>query len=429
MKKFSVTRVLFRAFLVAIALLALAVIAFYFHLRASRPLLDGRAMMPGLAASVSVERDARGHPTLTGENRADVARALGFLHAQERFFQMDISRRRSAGELAALVGPAAVSLDRVARPHRFRALAQTVINQLPSHHRALLDAYTAGVNSGLAQLATRPFEYVLLRASPTPWLAEDSILVIYSMALDLQSASSSGQYERSLATLRDVLDPAALAYFAPLLTANDAAYDESAAPLAPMPTAKQVDLRRRETPGELPPIAAFNSLNAATASIPGSNALITNRTSGHRALLAGDPHLALSIPGTWYRATLRVQPAGATTPALDATGLTLPGLPALVIGSNGHLAWTLTNACVDTADIIQVTPSIHDKAFSIYDGSSIPPDVQVDLVEVRGDRPVKVLTETTRFGPIVGKDYDERPLVLRWTMQDPAAINLDLLDL
>ncbi len=417
-----VRRFLFRATLVLCALLAAALLAFYFYLRASRPLLTGSAALPGLAAPVSIDRDIRGHPTLRAENRTDLSRALGFLHAQERFFQMDLNRRRAAGELSALIGPATINLDRDARPHHFRALAQTVVQQLPAPHRALLDAYTAGVNAGLAQLSAHPFEYLFLRSDPEPWLSEDSILVIYAMALDLQGDASTGHYERTLATIRDVLDPSALAAFAPLLTPNDAALDASTAPPAPLPTARQVDLRRR------PESRSIDPLPAGSVS-PGSNALATNRTTDGHALLAGDPHLTLSMPNVLYRASFRIQPSGTTSPAHSATGLTLPGLPALVIGTNGHLAWTLTNAYADTADLIQLSPSAFSKDYYMHEGKNTALGSQTDTIAVRGEKPVTVETTTSLLGRVVGRDYDDRPLVLKWTLHDPAAINLDLIDL
>ena len=171
------------------ALLLVAALAggwFYSRIRASLPLLDGASVVAGLGAPVTVARDALGVPTLRGQTRADVSRALGWLHAQERFFQMDLLRRSAAGELAELFGAAAVPRDRATRIHGFRRLAQTVLARLPAPERLQLDADTAGVNSGLAALRAHPFEYLVLRTPPQPWRAEDSLLVVYAMTLDLQ---------------------------------------------------------------------------------------------------------------------------------------------------------------------------------------------------------------------------------------------------
>jgi|GEM_PF-4935338 len=223
-------RLLASAVSVLVVLAALAGGWFYVKLRASLPQLDGGAVLAGLSREVTVQRDALGVPTIRGANRVDVARALGYLHAQDRFFQMDTLRRRAAGELSELFGAATVPVDRAARLHGFRRLAQTVLVRLPATERALLEAYAAGANSGLAALRAKPFEYFVLRVTPQPWRAEDSILVSYAMTLDLQE--STGNYERSLMVLRDQFGMNGLAFFAPLLTPNarrDRRHDRAAA--------------------------------------------------------------------------------------------------------------------------------------------------------------------------------------------------------
>jgi penicillin amidase len=127
------------------------------QLKASLPLLDGSHRLAGLTAPVTVGRDALGIPTIRGRTRADVARATGFLHAQDRFFQMDLTRRRAAGELSALVGRRALVVDRRIRWHRFRAEAEAALKEMAPENRAILEAYTAGVNSGLKALGAPPF--------------------------------------------------------------------------------------------------------------------------------------------------------------------------------------------------------------------------------------------------------------------------------
>lgn len=170
------------------------VVAFgYWQVRASLPQLEGRLPLAGLAAEVVVERDALGVPTVRAGNRLDVSRTLGFLHAQDRFFQMDLLRRRSAGELAALVGGAAAPVDRETRLHRFRHRAEQAVAQLSDADRQLLAAYTQGVNAGLASLGAAPPEYLALRATPQPWQEADSLLTGYTMFLDLQNETGAGR--------------------------------------------------------------------------------------------------------------------------------------------------------------------------------------------------------------------------------------------
>src|SRR5688500_10570179 len=165
----------------------------YGRLSASLPVLDGQLTLPGLSAPVTVERDRLGIPTIRGRSRQDVARATGFLHAQDRFFQMDLARRRAAGELAALVGPQALPVDRRARLHRLRPEARTAVALLSHEDQGVLEAYVGGVNAGLNALAAPPFEYTLLRQSPVIWRPEDSMLVVLSMFLTLQD--EDGSYE------------------------------------------------------------------------------------------------------------------------------------------------------------------------------------------------------------------------------------------
>ena len=158
-----------------VVLLALiAVIALWWALRASLAQLDGRRTLPGLQAGVRIERDNLGVPSIYATNRMDATRALGFLHAQERFFQMDLSRRAGAGELCELVGPMTLGRDRQARMHRPRARAKRALELAPPNEVACLRAYAEGVNAGLEALGARPPEYLMLRAAPARWQIEDT---------------------------------------------------------------------------------------------------------------------------------------------------------------------------------------------------------------------------------------------------------------
>jgi len=183
------------------------------ELRASLPELDGSQQLRGLSAAVEIKRDRLGIPSIRGATREDVARALGFLHAQDRFFQMDLSRRRAAGDLSALVGARALALDREIRVHRFRAEAHRALDLMDPSERRVLEAYTAGVNSGLSTLGARPFEYIVLRQQPQPWGPEDSFLVVLSMFITLQD--TDGSYESTLGTMHDVLPEAMFEFLAP----------------------------------------------------------------------------------------------------------------------------------------------------------------------------------------------------------------------
>jgi penicillin G amidase len=166
-------------------------------------LLDGEIEVSGMESPVSIERDALGVPAIRGSNRLDVARALGFLHAQERFFQMDLMRRQAAGELSEIFGAGALPVDRASRLHQFRQRARLVIETMSETEYEVVEAYVAGVNSGLETLREKPFEYVLLRAEPAPWRPEDSVLVLYAMYFVLND--DTGDHESDMGLLEDLL--------------------------------------------------------------------------------------------------------------------------------------------------------------------------------------------------------------------------------
>jgi penicillin amidase len=403
---------------------------------ASLPQVDGTAAVKGLSAAVTVERDALGVPTVRGANRVDVARALGWLHGQDRFFQMDVLRRAPAGEIAEVFGKRALQRDRAARLHGFRKIAQAVLERMAPNERALLEAYTGGVNAGLTALSERPFEYLALRDTPQPWRAEDSILVIFAMTMDLQEEDAD--YERSLMTLRDNLGIEALAFFAPLVTPTDAALDGTTAPLAPIPGPKSLDLRKKRV--SVSGAARANlSDKLATRTIDnfpfaprdpeaalGSNAfaLAGMHTATGAGMLANDMHLDHGVPNIWYRASLEYS-------GRKITGVTLPGLPAVVAGSNGHVAWGFTNSYIDTGDVVVVeTSPIANTLYRTPDSEGLVSlERRKETIRVKGEPSLVVDYEWTVWGPVVGHNERGRPLAHRWVAHDPEATNLTLVEL
>jgi penicillin amidase len=211
-------------------------------LSASLPTLDGNLEAAGLERPVEVERDSLGVPTIRGENRKDIAYATGFVHAQDRFFQMDTLRRRGAGELSELFGQATLQADREARLHRFLDRAANEFNTLHKDERELLQAYADGANFGLRQLKAKPFEYYLLGVEPRRWTPQDCILVIYAMALDLQDRP--GHVELALDALKRTLPQKAFEFFAPKFSSWDTPLDGSECSYQPpVPNENDFDLR------------------------------------------------------------------------------------------------------------------------------------------------------------------------------------------
>lgn len=387
-------------------------------LNASLPQLEGTATIPGLSGPVTVERDENGVPTLTGPDRVSLMYGLGFLHAQERYFQMDLMRRSAAGELSSLFGPLAAKFDTPRRVHRFRDRAHAAVERSSPEQRAMLAAYTAGVNAGLDGLKAAPFEYALLRQHPQPWSLEDTLLVVDAMYFDLQS--SDGWDERRLELAMDQLGPLMANFLYPKGTELDAPLDGSTLPEPPMPASYtpaikmgQAVPRQDGTPdGEAPDSEA----------IPGSNnwAVSGALTGTGAAMVANDMHLGLRTPNTWYRARLVVKPAGSDTPTLDLVGVTLPGNPLLVVGSNKHVAWGYTDAYVDTGDVVILEPVDGDPdRYKTPDG----PKTLEKHRQVLCPAPTcpSITIEDSDWGPVIGTDAQGRKLAYRWVAHDVGA--------
>src|SRR5262249_7281821 len=182
-------------------------------LTAAVPPLEGTVRVEGISEEVPIRREGRGVPTISGSTRADVAFALGFAHAQDRLFQMDLMRRHAAGELSELIGKPMVGEDTRMRMHRFRWRARRALEANPASEREIITAYTRGVAAGRATLHKLPWEYLLLGADFAPWREEDCILVGLEMYEQLQHGPP--ERERALGMLRELLPPALVRFLTP----------------------------------------------------------------------------------------------------------------------------------------------------------------------------------------------------------------------
>jgi penicillin amidase len=397
------------------------------QVRASLPQLDGTAAIAGLTANVTVDRDSLGVPTIAGQSREDVARALGFLHAQDRFFQMDLQRRQPAGELSGLVGPRALDADQQIRVHRFRNVAHRALEFAEPSYRRILEAYADGVNAGLKALKAPPFEYLVLGATPEPWLAEDSILTVLAMFNTLQGRQAL--FEQSHGALRDTLPE-------PMFRFLSAAGSEWETPVVgnpivrpPIPGPEIFDLRHLEarrnpacSAGNNPAEAGCSTAIADSdeQSIIGSNnwAVDGAHSANGVAIVANDMHLSIGVPIIWYRASFTLGDA-------RITGVTLPGIPSMVVGSNGQVAWGFTNTGGDWSDLVRIEPDAHDpdkyltpdgpKAFEVYE----------ETVAAKGAASRTFQARWTIWGPIVWKDARGREYAQRWIAHDAKALASD----
>lgn len=403
-----------------LALVVIGLSSVFFVLRASLPLLEGRYEISGLSAAVAVQRDDAGVATIHGMNRTDVAQALGFAHAQDRFFQMDLSRRMSAGELSALFGTLAIEADKGKRIHRFRDLSRRILASMSAEDRGLLDAYANGVNQGLTALAGKPFEYWLLGVDPQPWLPEDAMLVQYAMFLDLNDGS--GESEAFRVALRRMYSPQVAAFLLPAGGPWDAPIQGEPAVAPVIPDAGQLDLRKLDVSSLNASISIkLALLESQVDEVVGSNnwAVAGWRSGTGRALLANDMHLGIRVPNTWYRARLQVNDD------IDVTGVTLPGVPAVVAGSNGRIAWGFTNSYGDWVDLVELETDPQDAArYRVPEGWESFEQVQ-EIIQVKGGEDQLLDLRLTRWGPVVhfyGRDY-----ALLWTAHHEEAANLELL--
>ena len=396
---------------------SLAAVVGWFFLKGSLAQLDGQATGPGLSAQVTVMRDANGVPTITGQTRADVAFATGFVHAQDRFFQMDLMRRLAAGELADLVGPVALPADRLHRFHRFRARAEAIYKAASPERRDLLDRYAAGVNAGLAALTTRPPDYLLTMTKPSPWQPADTLLVAWSITFDLQGELETRKWERGW--IKDHTTPEQLAFLLPDSTGWDAPLD------GPSPAP---ELKVPETAPDWWNKPAETKASALDGSeIHGSNnwALAGSRTKGGRALVANDMHLGLRLPPVWYRLVLAYNDGKGGQRRI--VGVSLPGAPIIVAGSNGHVAWGATNSAGDWLDILRLDQDqAHPGQVKLGD-EWIAPAVREETILVKGADPEKLLIRETPLGPV--REKDGQLYAIHWLAHDPKAIDMTYVDI
>jgi penicillin amidase len=416
-----------------LALSALAVLGgAYLLLRASLPQLEGARRQGELHAPVRITRDWRGVPTIEAADRVDLAYATGFLHAQDRFFQMDLSRRLAAGELAELFGPVALDEDRETRVFRFRSVARAVLAAAQPAERAVLEAYTRGVNAGLGALGARPWEYWVLGQPPAPWRAEDTVLVVYSMWWDLQANGFRREILRHEINARlqgpecaagwkcalSFLYPRGTSWDAPVLPSSEAQASE------PVPDPSVLDMRA-STSAARPPAPPRHTGEA------GSNnwALAGRLTASGAALVANDMHLGQRVPTVWYHARLKLTSRGGEA-GLDLNGVTLPGTPLLVAGSNGHIAWGFTNSYGTWLEV-QALPCVERDGQRLTSGQGeLALTVASERIRVHGEPDEMLAVRSGPAGLLLRIDRQEQTCWFgSWLAQLPSATNFGLIGL
>ena len=405
-----------RGLLALLVLILLAGLTAWIWLRQSLPQLTGELTSGQLNQPVTIHRDAQGIPFITAESRTDSAFALGFLHAQERFFQMDLLRRNSAGELAELVGEAALEHDQGVRLHQFRARAERNIAAMPANHREVLEHYTNGVNYGLSQLGANPWEYALLRQEPRAWEPADSLLTIFSMYMTLQSRT--GNFELRDNALAELLPGDLYEFFVPKGGIWDAPLIGDARGPINLPETHIAALVDESEP------MAYGKMESEDMIFGSNNWVVGGALTEHgAAIVADDMHLTITVPNIWYR-------AGWNVPGTDFNmrGATLPGGPIIVAGSNGKVAWGFTNTTADWGDLIPLEVSENGQQYRAPEGWKDFELVREEIA-ISGKPASELEVRKTIWGPVIGEDHNGTPLAYRWVAHDLRGANLNIISM
>ncbi len=409
---------------VALALIVGVGALIYRHL--ALPVTEGRLRIEGLHAALEVERDAHGIPTIRAANDEDAWFGLGFVHAQDRLWQLETHRRIAAGELAEAFGAAAVETDRFVRILGVRRRAEQQWQQASPAVRQMLVAYSAGINAYVRQhLRARPPEFLILGLQPQPWSPVDSIAWMTMMAWDLGGNWGSELLRMRLAQrmpverIQQLLPP--YPGDKPLATAD---YRSLYA---------QLGLGAAATTAS---VAALPAIADGAVEGAGSNNWVVagTRSVTGRPLLANDPHLKLTAPALWYFARIEV-------PGMRVAGATMPGLPTVVLGQNEHLAWGWTNTGPDVQDLYLERVDRGDPRRYETPGGWASFESFEEVIQVRGGTPLRFTARRTRHGPVVSdlpgladgltglpgaNGVAPYALALRWTALDlDAATTLD----
>jgi penicillin amidase len=417
----STGRRIFLWLLLILVLLAAGVVSYaYLIARLALPQLDGRLQVKGLSAAVRVTRDGHGVPAIEAASLEDLFLAQGYVTAQDRLWQMDVMRRFGAGELSEILGADTLKIDREKRILGLRAAARKSLQMASPRDRSYFDAYARGVNAFIETHGdSLPIEFHILKYRPKPWQAEDSIVIANQMVRDLNYFTFGDTLAREKI----------LAKLGPELTAdlyvNRSWHDRP-------PTVMREDLTDQENQGDSndedddddddgPDNSVTQQRGAgaeiwaqqAPEAVNGSNDWVVSgaHTVTGKPLLSNDMHLGHQMPNLWYEAHLE-------SGNLDVAGVTLPGMPYVIVGHNQRIAWGFTN----------VGPTVTDAFIENFNGQGAyqtpqgwqQPEHRAEVIHVKGQADVALDVKITRHGPIVTDILpgETRQIALRWTLYD-----------
>ena len=401
--------------------LVLAVTVAVIYLGSAQTSPSGKRVIKSLGNSVAITFDESDIPHIEAKSSSDALFALGYLHASERSWQMEINRRLASGRLSEILGKESLSIDRFIRTLSIKQAAEKQFDRYPVATKRLMQAYADGVNAGNASLGwALPIEYFLTSSKPGHWSPTDSVAWMLMMALDL-----GGNWHKELQRLElsQFLSTQQVWEVIPAYTPGEPVSNIDFAKMYRdlnvfNPNALVRDRKDKTLPeNEL----SMHEVPGGKEGIGSNNwALHGKLTVSGKPLLANDPHLGLSAPAIWYMAHLEA-------PGLNVIGATLPGIPGVVIGRTDQFAWSFTNTGPDVQDLY--LEQLDPKNPSVYRGPDgpLPFKVRQEIIDIKGEPPLRFLVKETRHGPVISDSYarakraintDRFVLALRWTALD-----------
>lgn len=429
-------RWLARLLTVAVALAVVLSVVGVWTVRQSFPQLDGSLRVQGLGGQVEVHRDKSGIPHIYADTPDDLWIAQGYVHAQDRFWEMDFRRHVTAGRLSELFGSATLEEDKAIRTMGWRRVADLELQELSDKTKGYLDAYAKGVNAWLGahpDASARSLEYSVLKLQnsgykPEPWSALDSVSWLKAMAWDLRS-NLEDEIDRSLAATTLPKDRVAQLYpgypfdrHDPIVTQgtiDKGVFDEKTEPQ--LQGGGAALMRAAEALDRVPDLLGTDEHDGI-----GSNSWVVagRHTVSGKPLLANDPHLSAQMPSVWYQAGLHCRVKSAACP-YDVTGFTFSGVPGVIIGHNDRIAWGFTNLGPDVADLFleQVKGDTY-----LFKNEWLPLETRQEVIKVAGGDPVTLDVRTTRHGPLVSDvmanvqpSDGANAVALQWTALQPGS--------
>ncbi|MGD6847699.1 penicillin acylase family protein [Rossellomorea aquimaris] len=380
-----------------------------YYIDRSLPVTSGTISLNGLSQDVEVIRDKDGVPHILAQNEKDLYMAQGYVQAQDRLFQMDLSRRQASGRLSEVVGEKAIDRDKFFRTFGLRRAAEVSFTAYPDEAKQLLEWYAVGVNAYMQEATDEgrlPIEFTLLGYKPEKWTPIDSLTIGKYMAFDL-----GGHWQGQ-----------AFRYWALENLPKDKAYDLSPSYPEDAPAILsdigevQVDMEQSFAGAVIPP--EFNGSNNWVVS--------GEKTASGKPLLADDPHLSLGTPSIWYQMHLE-------SPQVNVSGVIFAGIPGIILGHNEQIAWGVTNTGPDVQDLYVEKQNEEDPSLFLYDEKWERATVIEEPIKVKDGDTIPYEVTITRHGPVISEfahqNESGKVLSMRWTALDPSLELLAILNI